>query len=317
MIKKTACIGAGLIGQSWATLFSAKGYDVFLQDINDEILEDARNKILINLDFLESNRMIIQGEAETAFKRIVTTTDIAEAVRDADYIQESVPDNYDLKKKVFRDMDSLAPDHTVLASSASGLMMSKIQSSVRKPERCVLAHPALPVHLIPLVEIVGGRLTSRETVEKAFEFMTKLGKTPVLLKKEVPGYIINRLQAALMREAIDLVDNGVADAEDIDMAFTMGIGLRDPFIGPFLRMHLAGNGIEKFIKNYSQSYTYRWESMATWGKIPDSAEASVIKSVSEMEIIRIKGLEELKSWRDEMLIKALRIIPNRLWETRY
>lgn len=176
------------------------------------------------------------------------------------------------------------------------------------PERCVLAHPMLPVHLIPLVEIVGGEQTSRETIETTREAMKKLGKAPVLLNREVPGYIVNRLQAALLREAIDLVDKGVASAEDVDKAFCMGIGIRDPIIGPFLRIHLAGNGVERFIENYSQSYQYRWKSMETWTSIPSSAAEAIVKGVKEMRVVRTKSLEEIKSWRDDMLIKLLRLI---------
>jgi 3-hydroxyacyl-CoA dehydrogenase len=159
-----------------------------------------------------------------------------------------------------------------------------------------------------LVEIVGGEQTSRETVTAAYGLMKKLGKSPALLKREVPGYIVNRLQAALLREAIDLVDKGVASAEDVDKAFCMGIGLRDPIIGPFLRIHLAGGGVERFIENYSQSYRHRWETMETWTSIPPAAAKKVIRSVKEMEVVRTKTLEEIKNWRDEMLVKLLKVI---------
>ena len=205
-------------------------------------------------------------------------------------------------------MDAVAPGHAILASSASGLVMTPIQEATSKPERCLLVHPILPVHLIPVVEIAGGEKTSPETVWTARDFMTRLGKTPVVLKKEVPGYIVNRFQAALLREAIDLVDRGVATPEDIDLAFCMGIGLRDPLVGPFLRMHLAGDGVEKFLKNYSRSYEYRWESMNTWTSIPPSAEAAVIKGVHEMEMVRSRTLDEIKDWRDDRLVKILRLV---------
>ena len=141
-----------------------------------------------------------------------------------------------------------------------------------------------------------------------FRSMKRLGKVPVLLKREVPGYIVNRFQAALLREAIDLVDKDVASAEDVDKAFCMGIGLRDPIVGPFLRIHLAVNGIERFIENYSQSYRNRWETMDTWTSIPPSAVKKVIRSVKEMEVVRTKTLEEIKNWRDEMLVKLLKLI---------
>ncbi|MGZ3569709.1 MAG: 3-hydroxyacyl-CoA dehydrogenase NAD-binding domain-containing protein [Thermodesulfobacteriota bacterium] len=307
-IRKVACVGAGLIGQGWATLFSSAGLEVILQDIAETILEKAVKGVKSNLRFLEENRLLKGGEADLAMKKIKISTLIGEAVRDADYVQESVPDNYDFKKQVFREMDIAAPGHAILASSSSGLLMTEIQKATMKPQRCVLVHPALPVYLLPLVEIVGGEQTVRQTETAAFDFMKSLGKTPVLLKREVPGYIINRLQAALLREAIDLVDKGVASAEDVDKAFCTGIGLRDPIIGPFLRIHLAGDGVERFIENFSQSYRHRWETMETWTSIPPSAVKKIVSGVREMGVVRTKTLDEIKSWRDEMLVKFLSLV---------
>jgi len=307
-ISKVSCVGAGLIGQGWATLFSSKGLEVTLQDVTEAILDNAVRRVTSNLMFLEANSLLRQGEANAALKRIKTTTHIAEAVGNVHYVQESVPDNYDLKKQIFKEMDAVVPDKVILASSASGLMMTEIQKVTTRPERCVLAHPMLPAHLIPLVEIVGGQQTSRETVKATHELMKELGKTPIVLEREIPGYIVNRLQAALLREAIDLVDKGVASAEDVDKAFCMGTGLRDPLIGPLLRIHLAGSGVERFIESYSRSYQYRWETMETWTSIPPSAARAIIKGVSEMEAVRTKTLEEIKSWRDEMLVKLLKVV---------
>ena len=305
---KVACVGAGLIGQEWATLFSSKGLEVVLQDLSETVLEKSIRSIRSNLQFLEKSNLLRKGETEAALKRIKISRVIGEAVCQADYVQESVPDDYELKKQVFREMDASAPDHAVLASSSSGLLMTEIQKVTTKPRRCVLVHPVLPVYLIPLVEIVGGAETSRETLIAAHDFMKNLGKVPVLLKREVSGYIVNRLQAALLREAVDLVDKGVASAEDVDKAFRMGIGLRDPLIGPFLRIHLAGGGVERFIKNFSQSYRHRWETMETWTSIPPSAAEKIVRSVREMGVVRQKTLEEIKDWRDEMLVKLLKLM---------
>lgn len=307
-IQQVACIGAGLIGQGWATLFSSKGYEVVLQDVSETVLEKSMEKIRSNLRFLEAKHLLKSGEAEAALNRIKKSLLIGEAVSHADYIQESVPDDYDFKRQVFREMDVAAPEHAILASSTSGLLMTEIQKATTKPQRCVLVHPVLPVYLIPLVEIAGGEQTSRETMIATYDFMIKLGKTPALLKREVSGYIVNRLQAALLREAIDLVDKGVANVEDVDRAFCMGIGLRDPLIGPFLRIHLAGGGVEQFIKNYSQSYHYRWKTMETWTSIPSSAVDKIVEGVKEMEVVRKKSLDEMITWRDEMLVKLLKVI---------
>jgi 3-hydroxypropionate dehydrogenase (NADP+) len=307
-IHKVACVGAGLIGQGWATLFSSAGLEVALQDVSEAVLEKALGGVRSNLLFLEANNFLKQGAAQAALNKIEMKTLIGEAVGHADYVQESVPDDYAIKKRVFKELDGAAPDHAILASSSSGLLMTEIQKATTRPERCVLVHPVLPLYLIPLVEIAGGQQTSRETVIAADDFMKRLGKVPVLLKREVPGYIINRFQAALVREAIDLVDKGVASAEEVDKAFCMGIGLRDPIIGPFLRIHLAGGGVERFIETLSQSYRYRWETMETWTSIPPSAEKRMVRSVREMEMVRTKTLEEIEKWRDEMLVKLLHVM---------
>jgi carnitine 3-dehydrogenase len=307
-IRTVACIGAGLIGQNWATLFSSKGLEVTLHDVTQDILQNSITNITSSLIFLEENNLLRAGEAGAALRRIELTTDLAEAVAHADYVQESVPDNYEIKKQVFQELDAQAPHHTILASSASGLLMTEIQKVTTRPERCVLAHPVLPTHLIPLVEIVGGEHTSPSTVKATRDFMKSIGKTPVVLNREIPGYIVNRLQAALLREAIDLVHKGIASASDVDTAFCMGIGLRDPLIGPFLRIHLAGSGVERFIENFSRSYQYRWETMETWTSIPPSAAKSIIEGVNEMEVVRTKTLEEIKSWRDELLVKILKLL---------
>ena len=307
-IDKIVCVGAGLIGQGWATLFSSQGFEVILQDVSKSILEESIRGIRSTLMFLEVNNLLRQEKADTVLGRIKTCTDIRDAVCHADYVQESVPDSYEIKKQVFREMDGAAPNHAILASSSSGLVMTEIQKATKRPQRCVLVHPVLPVYLIPVVEIVGGEQTSRETVMTAYHLMKELRKTPVLLKREVPGYIINRLQAALLREAISLVDRGIASAEDVDRAFCMGPGLRDPVVGPFLRIHLAGNGVEGFIENYSQSYRFRWETMETWTSIPASAAKEIVKEVREMEVVRTKTLEEIANWRDEMLIRLLKVM---------
>jgi 3-hydroxyacyl-CoA dehydrogenase len=307
-IHKIACVGAGLIGQGWAILFSSQGFEVILQDVSESILEESIRGIRSTLMFLEANNLLKQGSTGTVLERIKTCTHIRDAVCQADYVQESVPDSYEIKKQVFKEMDEAAPDHAILASSSSGLLMTEIQKATKRPQRCVLVHPVLPVYLIPIVEIVGGGQTSRETVMAAYHFMEALGKTPVLLKREVPGYIVNRLQAALLREAISLVDKDIASAEDVDRAFCMGIGLRDPVIGPFLRIHLAGKGVEGFIENYSQSYRYRWETMETWTSIPPTAAKEVVREVRQMEVVRTKTLEEITTWRDEMLIRLLKVV---------
>ncbi len=303
-----ACIGAGLIGTGWATCFAARGYAVRLQDSRRDVLEAGLKRIYANLKFLAANRLLDPAEVDAAFEQVEVVGTIAEAVADAVYVQESVYDDLELKRAVFAEMDAAAPAQTVLASSSSGLLMTDIQQGITKPERCVLAHPFLPVHLIPLVEVVGGARTAALAVRRTAGLMEVLGKTVVVLKKEVPGYIVNRLQAALLREAIDLVHRGVASAEDVDRAFCRGCGLRDAFLGPLLRAHLAGNSIENFLERYAQSYHSRWKTMAAWTSVPPSAAGAVREGVREMRIVREKGIEDLKNWRDRLLVRQLGLL---------
>jgi carnitine 3-dehydrogenase len=305
-IENVTCVGSGLIGQGWATIFAAGGYDVTLQDASDDRLKSAVDQVKSNLKFLEENGLLKEAAAACSL-RIHTAPDLALAVAKADYVQESVPDNYPAKKKVFAEMDAGAPIHAILASSSSGLLMSEIQKVVTRPQRCVLVHPCLPVHLIPLVEVVGGDQTDPETVRAACALMEKIGKTPVSLKKEVPGYIVNRLQAALLREAVDLVAEGVAGAEEVDLAFCNGIGIRDPFIGPLLRACLAGDGIENFVREYSDSYHVRWKSMATWDAFSPSMREALVNSVNAMPVVCENPMKKIKGWRDRMLIEMLKL----------
>ena len=307
-IQNVACVGVGLIGQGWATLFSLKDLHVCMYDISEEILEKALERVESNLLFLEKKGLIQEGKAVEALNGIKATTSMAEAVSRSDYVQESVREDYAVKRKVFKEMERHAPGHAILASSSSGLLMTEIQKATTKPERCVLAHPILPTHLISLVEIAGGEQTSKETLKITYEFMSRLGRSPVVLNKEVPGYIVNRLQAAILREAISLVANGVASAEDVDRAFCVGIGLRDPIFGPFLRAHVAGGGIERYIENFGQSNSNRWRTMESWTVIPDSAAKKVIEGVYEMEAVRRETIESIERIRDEKLVEILALM---------
>lgn len=296
-IKEVACVGAGLVGQGWATLFAVKGLPVNLQSRREETIRRAMTNISSNLKLLENKGLISREETEVAIKRVKTTTNLSEAVREAGYIQESIIEDIGAKKKVFSQIDMEARSEAIIASSSSSLLMSEIQKSASKPERCLIVHPFYPAHLIPLVELVPGNRTSQETVEKAYEFMLNIGKVPVMAKKEVPGHVVNRLVHVLFREAVDLVDKEVATIEDIDRAFTAGPGLRFAIVGPFLTYHLGGGpgGIDEFFDKY-------------WTDWPASIKEKVIKGIKEEEILRTKSMKDLVRWRDEKLIELLKIL---------
>jgi len=307
-IKKIACVGGGIIGHSWATLFSSKGLEVAILTRSQETLARAVKNVEDNLNFLEQHGLLKKGEPEAALERIKTTTDLAEAVAAADYIQESAPEKYEVKKAIFKEMDDAVAEHTILASSASGLLMSEIQKATKKPQRCVLVHPWNPPHLMPLVEIAGGEKTSKETVETAYQLMLQVGKMPIMLRKEASGYIANRIQAAVLREAIDIVDKGIASVEDVDRAVSAGPALRWAIMGPFLIHHLGGKGIERFIETLGPSYALRWSTMATWTSIPPSAAKKVIEGVYGTERVRSMTMERIAEWRDKKLADLLKVL---------
>ncbi|MEM0131255.1 MAG: 3-hydroxyacyl-CoA dehydrogenase family protein [Saccharolobus sp.] len=310
-IRKVSVIGAGIIGAGWATLLSTKGYKTFLYTEKKETLEKGLDKIRGYLNVLKEIGML-NDPIDEYMKNITPTIELNEAINDTDFVIEAIIEDYEAKKKLFNQLDNKLSKDVVIASSTSGLLMTEIQKAMLKyPERGVIAHPWNPPHLLPLVEIVPGEKTSKETLDKTRSFMESLDRIVVVLKKEVPGFIGNRLAFALFREAVNLVDEGVATVEDIDKVMTSAIGLRWAFMGPFLTYHLGGGegGIEYF---FSKGFGYganEWmHSLAKWDKFPYTAVKKVIEQMKEYEQIKGKSFQELSKWRDKMLIKVYREI---------
>ncbi|MEM4883931.1 MAG: 3-hydroxyacyl-CoA dehydrogenase family protein [Saccharolobus sp.] len=310
-IRKVSVIGAGVIGAGWATLLSTKGYKTFLYTEKKETLEKGLEKIRGYLNVLKEIGML-NDPIDEYMKNITPTIDLNEAINDTDFVIEAIIEDYEAKKKLFNQLDNKLSKDVVIASSTSGLLMTEIQKAMLKyPERGVIAHPWNPPHLLPLVEIVPGEKTSKETLDQTKSFMESLDRVVVVLKKEVPGFIGNRLAFALFREAVNLVDEGVATVEDIDKVMTSAIGLRWAFMGPFLTYHLGGGegGIEYF---FSKGFGYganEWmHTLAKWDKFPYTAVKKVIEQMKEYEQIKGKSFQELSKWRDKMLIKVYREI---------
>lgn len=306
-IDRVTCVGSGLIGQGWAALFALRGYSIIMQDLTEELLGRAVGRVERHIRFLSDAGM--GGDVGAALGRIETTSDLRKSVADADFVIESVYESYEAKKGVFAEMDRYSSGEAVLASSTSGLLMTEIQKAVElHPERCIVAHPWNPAHLVPLVELSPGEQTSRETIERTYAVMEDIGKVPVVLRKEVPGFIANRLSAALWREALDLVDRGVASVEDVDKAVRAGPGIRWAIMGPYLTYHLGGGagGIEYLMRHIGPKKSAWMETMAKWTVTPDSAVEKAIKGVKDM--VGEKPLEELERWRDEQLVSLLQFL---------
>lgn len=308
-IKTVAVIGGGTIGTGWVTLFAMKGYNVNLYSRKAETRERSVQLFKSNVGFMANKNVIGKKTAEDSLTRVCLFEEMKPAVEQADFVIESVADDPALKKALFRELDTLSREEVILASSSSGLLMTEIQKVTERPERCIIAHPWNPPHLIPLVEVVPGENTAPETTELTYNFMLSLGKVPVLVKKEVNGYIGNRLAAALWREAIDLVQKGVATVEDVDKALYAGPGIRWAFMGQHLIYHLGGGkeGIGHFIDHLGRT-TFKsiWEDMATWNYISDSAKIMLIEGVREET--RGRQVDELIQWRNDKLIELLKVI---------
>lgn len=312
-IKNVSCVGAGVIGYSWALYFSLKKLDVTVYDISDEALNLAKIRIHQSLKSLIENNVVSVDEGEEIEKKIAYTTSMEDAVKNAKFIVESGPENYDIKRQMVSDMEKYTSDETIIASSTSGLLITEIAKNAKHPERFIGAHPYNPPHLIPLVEITKGEKTTNDVVNLAKEFYSSIGKEPVVLQKEALGFICNRIQMALYREVCDLVMRGVCTIEDADKAVTYGPGLRWGIMGPSLVFELGGgeNGINGLLKHLGPSINMWLNDMADFKKIPDEFGEIAQKGVNE----EIKNREEnigndnksLMEYRDKMLIEMLKL----------
>lgn len=253
-IRRVAVVGTGLIGASWAAQYLASGFDVIATDSAPSAEANLRK----NIDDAWELLTVIGLASGASRDRLTFTADIKEAVSSADFVQESVPERPLLKSRVFAQLDEVAPPQTILASSASSISVDAIQSACKRhPDRCVLGHPFNPPHVVPLVEVVGGAKTSEAVIERTMTFYASIGKKPIRLRKSLPGHVGNRLQLALYREVLYLIQQGVLSVEDADIAVCYGPGLRWGLMGPSLQWHLAGGpgGIHHFVEHFMQGLT--------------------------------------------------------------
>ncbi|SIQ03082.1 3-hydroxybutyryl-CoA dehydrogenase [Peribacillus simplex] len=232
MIKKIAIIGSGVMGSGIAQSFAVSGYFVTINDIKEELLHHAQNRISENLSLLIEEGALTDQEKQDALANITYSADLEEAVRDADFIIEAIPEVIELKLNLYQQMEEMIKTDAIVASNTSTFPISQLMEKASFADRMVITHFFNPGHLVPLVEIVQHDETKPEIVKATMDLMRKIGKSPILLKKEIAGFIANRLQTALMREAFYLLKEGVADAKDIDTAITAGPGFRWAFTGP-------------------------------------------------------------------------------------
>ncbi|MBU6257387.1 MAG: 3-hydroxyacyl-CoA dehydrogenase [Burkholderiales bacterium] len=297
---KVAVVGTGVIGAGWATHFLAQGFEVAATDP----APGAESRLQAWID--ESWPTVeALGLADGASRdKLSFTTDVASAVRNADFIQESGPEQLDVKQALIATIEAAANPDVIIASSSSGLSASEIQAGAGNPQRIVLGHPFNPSHLIPLVEVGGGQLTSPQNVGKAMAFYASTGKKAIRIHKEVKGHIANRLQVALWQEAISLVQRGVASVEDIDTAIAYGPGLRWALLGPFLNLHASGGagGITHLLQHLGPSQR---DWAADLGKYPQTDD--YIRQIAQGVDAELEGrdLAAMLRQRDDLLIRLI------------
>ena len=299
-VSTVAIVGTGVIGASWAAYFLSRGMSVRATDPSPGAEQRLREAVDRHWPGIERI-----GVAEGASRdKLVFCADLEDALADVDFVQENGPENESLKMYLFKRIDRALPAEVVIASSSSGLLMSRVQSVCRFPERVVLGHPFNPPHLVPLVEVVGGQLTSPDVVQFTMGFYASIGKRPIHPRKEVKGHIANRLQAALWREAFHLVDQGVATVADIDTAISHGPGLRWALLGPFLNLHLSGGqgGVEHVLEHLGPPIETWWADLGSPTLTPALKE-NIATGVREL--LTTRQQDAMVEDRDALLVDLI------------
>jgi len=301
-VSTVGIIGAGTIGSSWAAYFLAQGLKVRCWDPIDGYADNVSAFVARAWPLMEE-----LGLADGATLDNLRCFDrIGEALEEVGFVQESGPEDPEIKASLMVEIDrDTAPD-VVISSSSTALPVSEFQHKAANPGRIVLGHPFNPPHLMPVVEVGGGKLTESWAVDNAMAFYEAAGKTPIRLRAEIPGHLVNRLQGALYREAVHLVAEGYATVEDIDKAITGGPGLRWAFMGPHMTFHLGGGdgGIARYLEILGPSQERRWEALGD-PKLTDDVKQKIIDGVDAEA--RGRSIGELSEQRDRTLLKLLKV----------
>lgn len=305
--KKIACVGSGIIGSSWALLYAKNGYSIVAYDVNDEALSKSSVLIKNMLATMVEDNIITQDIVQPTIARIQGTTRLDD-ISECDYVQESAIERIDVKAELLRKLEKVIGQEAVIASSTSGISANTMQAAMVHPARMVIAHPFNPPHLVPLVEVVRGDKTSPETVELVCSLMESLGKVPVRVNKQLPGFAANRLQTAVLRESLSMLVDGVIDADGLEKLMNAGVGLRWAFMGPLVTAHLAGGagGIEYYMDHFGPLTTSICETLATWTSFSEPLKQKAIAQTEALPLVKNNSYTELVKWRDQNLIAILK-----------
>lgn len=305
-LKKAALIGAGTMGAGMAMCFAQAGFDVMLHDISEKQLDKALDRIAKSQDVLIKECVISIEEAAKARDRITTTPSLEQALDGVQFVVEAVPEVLDLKLKVFRQIEGLCSEELILATNTSGLSVTSIGSSCQHPERVVGFHWVNPPELVPLVEVIRGKHTNMATAQLASDLAQKLGKMPIIIRKEVPGFAMNRLQFAVLREALYLVEEGVVSPEDVDKAMSYGLGFRYPWLGPMKTADLGGLDVFHTIASYLfKDLSSMKEPPESFRRLIDEGKLGIktgrgfydYENVSTEEVLRKRDLYFVRQWK--------------------
>jgi L-gulonate 3-dehydrogenase len=303
-MSKATIIGAGLIGRAWAISFARAGHEVFLFDQDASAVDAALAFIDSVLADLAANDLLNGAQPESVRGRLRRADTLRSAVADAAHVQENAPEQLDIKRKLYAELDQFAGPDTVLASSTSALLPSKIFKGLAGARRCLVVHPINPPYLIPAVEVVPSPWTDPEIVARTAEFMSNAGQAPIVMRREVDGFVMNRMQGALLEEAFRLVADGYASIEDVDIGLREGIALRWSFMGPFETIDLnAPGGVADYVQRYQQIYERLFPSMqrrVDWA-------GDVLKTVEKDRRVKLARdkLGERARWRDLRLMALI------------
>jgi carnitine 3-dehydrogenase len=301
-IHRIAIVGTGVIGASWAAQYLARGFDVVATDPAPNAEANLRKYVDEAWGQLEA----IGLSPGAARDRLTFTPDMKAALAQADLVQENAPERPEFKIKLFADMDDATPADSLIASSSSGITPSVMQTKCKRPERVLVGHPFNPPHIIPLVEVVGGAKTAPEAIKQAMAFYASIGKKPIQLRKELPGHVANRLQAALYREMLYLIEQGVLSVDDTDVAVSYGPGLRWGVMGQSLQWHLGGGegGIKHFMDHLMEPLAGMMKVLGT-PNITPQLKQTVIDGVQREAAGR--SVDQLAKKENEVIIGLLRL----------
>ncbi|MBM7551340.1 L-carnitine dehydrogenase [Thalassobacillus pellis] len=302
-VNKVSVVGTGVIGNGWIARFLAQGYDVIAFDPAEGAESRTRQAVKQAWPSLEKI-----GLADGASQnRLCFASTLEEAVAESGYIQENVPEREELKKSVLKDIDHHAKPEAMIGSSTSGIKPSILQDGMRYPERFIVAHPFNPVYLLPLVEVVGGKATEKITIEKATQFFESIAMKPLVVEKEIDGHVADRLMEALWREALHLVNDGIATTEEVDKAIIYGAGLRWAQMGPFLTFHLAGGeqGMRHMLEQFGPALKLPWTKLEA-PELTEDLKERVIEGCESYA--GDQEIAELERKRNEFLVKLLGLV---------